>query len=363
VIPNKEKLINDGYLKTSKHPTEELYTYNYTQLAQFDKKVFIENPVLMECRGLILDKDDNVIARPFKKFFNYEEYGEGSVLGVLPDYKSFEVYDKLDGSLGILYPTSKGLAIATRGSFVSEQALWATNYLNNKHKDFQSAYFNKYFYSDITFLFEILYKENRIVVDYDEEGIILLSIIDNKTGEDWSRAEIESIAKEFKFSIVKKFDGVDDFEKIRDTIKRNNAEGFVIKFDNGLRVKLKYEDYVRLHRLVTGVSTKSIWEMLKNGDSFEDILECVPDEFHKFVLTTKNELEIKFKRIEHDSLSIYLKILPMPTRKEQAIYIINNHKNESPVVFQMLDRKDYKNSIWKMIEPKYKQPFKDREGN
>src|SRR4051812_16154524 len=84
-------------------------------------------------RGLIVDRDDNIIARPFGKFFNHGERlaaeelkslyaragkdGEGKQR--LPPV---HVYDKVDGSLGILYWTSSGPMIATRGSFQSEQA-------------------------------------------------------------------------------------------------------------------------------------------------------------------------------------------------------------------------------------------------
>ena len=69
----KKELIDLGYLKSAKHPTEDLWIYNYSQQAQFDKEAFIKYPILMECRGLVLDKNNNVIARAFGKFFNYEE--------------------------------------------------------------------------------------------------------------------------------------------------------------------------------------------------------------------------------------------------------------------------------------------------
>jgi hypothetical protein len=78
------------------HPTLPLFIHNYSEKTQFDKRW---DEVTMSCRGLILDNNGDVIARPWKKFFNY---GEGRLK--IDDVMPVEVTDKMDGSLGILYP-------------------------------------------------------------------------------------------------------------------------------------------------------------------------------------------------------------------------------------------------------------------
>lgn len=358
MIKDKEKLIVDGYLKEVKHPTEDLYLYNYTQMAQI---AGLNDPIwhsdLKGCRGLILDGEGRIVARPFSKFWNLEQYD-----GKLPDYNNFQVFDKLDGSLGVLYPKYNAIAISTRGSFESDQAKWATQLINENYVDFSKAYFANSIYQNSTFLFEIIYPENRIVVDYKgQKDLILLSVVDNNTGKDWDFTEIEHVAGEFGFPLVDRFDGITDFNSIRETNKRDNAEGFVVLFDTGFRVKLKYEEYCRLHRIVTGVSSKSIWEMLKNGDSFEEILECVPDEFHDFVLRTKKELEEQYASIESIARNCYHEVIGHETRKEQAQYIMRYYKKYASIVFIMLDGKPHEGVIWNMLKPAYQQPFKDRE--
>lgn len=366
-----QKLIDEGYINKIKHPTEELYLYNYSQKAQFEgmnSPLWKDHPELEWCRGLILNDKNEIIARPFRKFWNYEQYDNNG----LPPYKSFQIFDKLDGSLGIVYPTSKGIAVATRGSFQSEQALWATEFLNNNHKDFCEKLFWEYQtkgkFLD-TWLFEIIYPENRIVVHYNDfKGLIFLTAINNSMGNDWDFFFARSRAKEFGFEVVEKFDGIEDFTKIRDLIKRDNAEGFVILFNTGLRVKMKYEEYCRLHRIITGVSSKKIWEMLRAGDSFAEILELVPDEFHEWVNKVKNELEEKFNSIDTivqltcQTLSkiedIQEDIDAKEVRKRQASVILRDYKPLSSAIFSELDGKNSKDIIWKMIEPKYEQPFK-----
>ena len=62
-----------------------------------------------------------------------------------------------------------------------------------------------------------------------------------------------------------------------------NQEGFVIRFEDGLWLKFKFVDYVKLRRVLTQVTSKVIWEMLRDKTNFEDILERVPDEFYNWV--------------------------------------------------------------------------------
>lgn len=73
------------------------------------------NHATLTCRGLIADSEGTILARPSTKFFNLEQVEQ------LPD-EPFEVYEKLDGSLGILYWLDDEPYISTRGSFESPQS-------------------------------------------------------------------------------------------------------------------------------------------------------------------------------------------------------------------------------------------------
>ena len=110
-----EKEIEDGFINVQKHPTLDLFIYNYSQEAQFARRW---NEATINCRGLIADKDQNIIAKPLPKFFNLDEI-EGLNLKI-PN-EDFEVYNKMDGSLIILCFYNNQPIIATRGSFTSSQ--------------------------------------------------------------------------------------------------------------------------------------------------------------------------------------------------------------------------------------------------
>jgi RNA ligase len=284
----------------------------------------------------MLDAELRIVARPFKKFFNLEELPADEI----PD-EPFEAYEKIDGSLGILYWLANKPYIATRGSFISEQAIRATKNLNEQY----THTFDK-LDRNATFLFEIIYPGNKIVVDYgDKNDLVLLAVVDNATGEDLPLPDIG-------FPVVKKYDGINDLSLLK-SLEEENKEGFVIKFKNGLRVKVKFAEYLRLHRIVTGVSNVIIWEHLAEGRSFEDLLEKVPDEFYEWVKKTSADLTAQYNAILFDSQSSFKQL---DTRKETALYF--QMQKYRSILFAMLDGKSYDKIIWKMVRPTYAKPFK-----
>ena len=106
-----QPFVDEGYISVRPHPTEDLLIYNYTPKTQLQNKWTEET---MMCRGLIVKTDGTVVARPFKKFMNIEQY-EGEI-----PLEPFTVTEKVDGSLGILFFVGERPSIATRGSFTSE---------------------------------------------------------------------------------------------------------------------------------------------------------------------------------------------------------------------------------------------------
>ena len=113
-----DHLVDEGYITRRKHPSEDLFILNYTPKTQYEG---FWNDVTLSCRGLIVDSAGTIRARCFRKFFNYEEVFH-EVSTRTSSSMHFKVYDKVDGSLGILYWVGDEPFIATRGSFESEQA-------------------------------------------------------------------------------------------------------------------------------------------------------------------------------------------------------------------------------------------------
>ena len=328
-----QQMIDEDLVNANPHPTLPLTIYNYSKYCQFKSQW---NEITLQCRGLILDKDYNIIAKPFSKFFNLEE--EKSI----PN-EPYTIYEKLDGSLGILFYYD-GWHIATRGSFTSEQSVRAKQILDQKYSHLLSS-----LNTDWTYLFEIIYPENRIVLNYgNQEDLILLGIINRKTLQ-------EEELKDYGFPYLKpsQYDGM-NFKELKD-LNLQNHEGFVIKFENGKRIKIKFEDYVRLHGIVTEFSNKKVWEMLRDGKDINELIGIVPDEFFQKVKEVKEDIEKQFNNIKNKALKISEEVRSFKERKEIALHLSKNHKDVMSIVFGILDNKKIDDHIWRMIQPDFEK--------
>ena len=335
------KYIADELLLAQIHPDAPLMILNYSRKVQFEG---LWDEITLLCRGLIINSiTGDIVARPFIKFFNYEQH-KPEEIPVLP----FEAYDKMDGSLGILYWWNGVPYIASRGSFQSDQAKHANGVFHSRY----THTFDK-LNKGATYLFEIIYRQNRIVVDYEDmDDLVLLAVIENSTGND---LPLEDIG----FPVVKRYDGVKDWSTLRDD-KDMFKEGYIIRFSNGFRMKLKYEEYCRLHTIVTNVSNVSVWEILMANKPITELLERTPDEFDNFVKKTAADLTAKFQEIEIKHIKKALEFLskrPILSRKEIAEIIFQLEGYNSKILFEMNDGRNYSGTIWRMIKPRWAKPF------
>lgn len=199
--------------------------------------------------------------------------------------------------------------------------------------------------------------KNRIVVDYvDYEGLILLGAFDTKSGTEVSRKDLEELDG---FELVQKYD-FKDYQNLKE-LNWPNKEGFVVRFSNGHRCKIKFEDYVRLHRVITNFSSIDIWDALRNGDNLSYALENVPDEFDVWVKNKMVELRDKYYQVESESREWYNSLF-CEDRKEFAHSVLSKVPKElQGIVFNMFSKKDYSDPIWKLIRPVYEKPFWQKE--
>jgi RNA ligase len=288
--------VDDGLVSMRTHDSLPLHILNYTPEAAYSRHW---DDVTRKCRGLIYNYETmEVVARPFEKFFNWDEAGSP-----FPPSGPALRMEKVDGSLGILYRKEKheggcfvtvSYAIATRGSFHSEQAAWATGFFNAHMKEDLSAngatgkFFNPH--PSKTYLFEIIYPENRIVVDYgDYKGLVLIDVIDNATGfADTDEFDNCVWPDKIYRELVAGFDSGQAVEIA------SNEEGFVYLWPTrNFRTKMKSAEYIRIHRLVSNLSEKSVWESLVAGKTLDEIKVGLPEEFHDFVDGVYNEIMSK----------------------------------------------------------------------
>lgn len=341
--------IDNNLIVANKHPEYDIWILNYSPKAQL--KDFWDEYTL-SCRGLVIDANGNILARPFQKFKNFEEY-DVSEIDMSQDY---DVFEKMDGSLIILFyyePQMKWI-FASRGSFISEQVLEA-------QKMIVANVFDK-LNKNCTYLFEIIYPENHIIVNYgNKRELILLTVIETKSGFELYYDDLVNKYSKY-FTIVKRYKikNIDNIAELK-KFEEENREGFVVRFFNGFRVKIKFAEYIRLDGILTNVSNLTIWEHLMNKYDFNILLDRVPDEFYGWLKKVIASLELSYNDVERKALKEFVRIYYINDITDRKLFAMEAVKSEfRPILFKLYNKKSYDEIIWKQIKPKFSKPFHDK---
>ncbi len=349
-----QEYVDKKLLHMQVHPTLPLRIYKYTQECVFSR-AWDERTTNM--RGTVVDTDGNVYSNPFPKFFNFEEL---EVAGITLPKEPYKVYEKADGSMIQIFMYDGKFVVTSMGSFTSAHAVVAEKMFNEKYSHLKEFMNDKH-----TYLFELIYPLNKIVLHYgDEKKLMLLAVRDTETGEETPGA-LDS-ARELGFDVVDEVHR--SVDELKNEVKRDdfiNKEGFVVVYEGGLRIKMKYAEYFRLHKIVSNVNEKFVWEFVSQGKPIN--LENVPDETFKFIEDTKKMLLEKFDEKWKEAHKIYIESLNELSdihgddfsKKDFAVYILPRHKKMSGVLFKIWEQKPVTAAeiIWKMLEPKFEKGY------
>lgn len=379
--------IAQGYIRFQRHPTLPLAILNYSNECMFAN--YWSEPVQI-CRGLIIDttewdkgytSNSVIISRPFHKFFGLNQqdqpdYQEANLPKVTPT-----VTEKMDGWFGSLWKYGDQYGIASRGSFVSPGAEFGTSKLAKLIKYGAIDEFPKGY----TPIFEIIFKAGKVVVDYPFEGLVLLGLVNIETGEELPYDELKAVHEKIAAYAVGERPWIRlvkvhelDLQQclLADNLvlhlgHRNpegalqNFEGFVLTYPRPgtwpIKVKIKLEEYKRLHKLITGVTPQQIWNALH--DPMAPWLKGnIPDHFKKWAMNWRDLLYNDFQRGLYISVNAYndpeLNIagidLANNQDKKKLVEMLNERYPEyASVILQLVEGKNYEahQTIWKRIRP------------
>lgn len=344
--------VHDGLVEVRHHKTLQLRIYTHT------KKAVLEDfwdEVTTKCRGLVVHyPSGEIVARPFEKFFNINTmWRPDTLLSNLPLTKP-EITEKLDGSLGIYYNWEGKSGIATKGSFYSDQAVWATEHYNEYH-------YHSHWPQGWTPLFEIIAESvQHHVVHYGGlEQLVLITLVNNDTGEEMTWKEVASLALQNGFTVV------DEYPKksLGDVINedRKNREGYVLSWPVAgkppLKIKVKHESFLALQKIVHAATPKAILEALssKNVDVLNTWIGQTNDQLGMWVKEWVTKFNFRYANILLKcKLTTNTALSKCETRKEFAEYV-NAEASKfdfvyPSVCFAMLDDRDHQRIIWKFVE-------------
>ena len=285
---------SNGVFTESKHLIDgfNISIFNY-RLATYENFI---NPIndsslnYLELRGLtfVFNKDGSLFKRYLlmEKFFNINE-NKGTQLTDLNKLKIKSVYNKEDGSVisFVKLPNNKVVA-KSKASFDSYQANKA-NFIYNNDDDIKS-FVDDMLNIDIVPIFEYVSPFNKIVINYNNDELILLKLRNNKTGEYFN---IDNITEEWNIKVPEKFNyTLDELEELSKSVE--GKEGWVIEFENGLKVKKKTEWYFSLHKLYTEDLNKEnylIEKIIKV--EIDDVISILDNShYHDFIREKVNKI-------------------------------------------------------------------------
>ena len=253
--------------RVAMHETDRYVGFKYNINTTFNQ---LWDDVTVNARGIVFEKaTGRIAARPFKKFFNHTELmtveGNLTALGqkIAPEYRpnltgKFRAMNKIDGSLIICFydrhrPGEYKWRAKTGGSFTASQSDWAQIWIE---RNIDQTRLDPGF----TYLFEVVYNGDRHVVRYDFEGLVLLGVISNDTGEEVSLERLAEISKELnvRMSEVVEFDSFNDMmKKVSEYPKE--LEGVVVTFDNGYKCKLKGVEYCEMFKVMNNLTEREMF--------------------------------------------------------------------------------------------------------
>jgi RNA ligase len=363
----EEEFVRDylvtGLVSESLHKEFPLNMYTYSRKTVHDN---VWDGVTSKCRGIIIHRETNeIIARPFEKFHNY---ASTCVSQTKPEDFGFAIetqpciFEKLDGFMLTGYRWGGEEFLASKGSFHSIHAKWATaEWKKQSHPGFPTGW---------TPVFEGICRDLRIVIDYGTRSeLVLLALINNETGEEKPPTELAHYAAMNGLRTPKLTDGKHFDYLVRATAKEDamDGEGYVLTWFNPgappTRLKLKYIEYLRLHRMVTGVSPKRIWEVLSQAE-FKGLLQEYLDNstpwFSKFVTKWVTALRGEYETIQTEVAWLYGeasvavdKQRPFPNLgAERKAWAQEFTKTPwvSAALFAMLDGKSLEKSVWNYVK-------------
>lgn len=272
------------------------------------------HPVVMECRGIILDKDLNIVCRPFDRFFNL---GEGEDERQNIDWTTATVCEKLDGSLIKIYFWSGEWHCGTSGTAFAESNVgsWDMSFADLVEKaidgDLNEWCVENSLDEDNTYLFELTSPYNRVVTPYTETKLTLLAIRDTPSGKYYQKDSWCAT------DVVKTY----SFNNAQDAVQMANdlpamEEGYVVYNTEGIPVmKIKNPSYVAIHHIrgENSLLPKNVARLVLENEQ-EEYLTYFPED-KKWFLPIEEALRDLLQQMEE----VYAGVKGIESQKEYAL--------------------------------------------
>ncbi|MEM9543449.1 MAG: T4 RnlA family RNA ligase [Cyanobacteria bacterium P01_E01_bin.42] len=338
-----ENLCSQYHLKANRHHQyPNLVCLKYSQIESPMEEIIVQ-----QARGIIVDEDKNwdIVSYSYDKFFNY---GEPNAIAI--DWQNATVYDKLDGSLMVLYFYAGEWRVQSSGTpdATGQVNGFPFNFAELFWKVWRELSYALPEETEYCFSFELMTPYNRIVVKHESNRLILHGVRNVKTR---TEEAAKNWAARYNWEPVTTYP-LGSWSEILEAAKHldpMNSEGYVVCDRNFHRVKVKSPEYVALSHFRQGFSTRRMLEIiLKNeGDEF---LSYYP-EWREMYNSVQQKYDNFAKKIESE----YDRYKDIASQKDFALSI--KHLPYSGILFALRSGKStsIRESLQKTSLPKVEQ--------
>lgn len=316
-----EKLSNEYQIKVNRHQKySNLVCLKYSQLNSPMNEIIVQ-----QSRGIILDEAKNwqIISYSYDKFFNY---GEPNAVNI--NWENATVYDKLDGSLMVLYYYNNNWQVQSSGT---SDATGAVNGFPFTFADLFWRVWHELNYQlpndkEYCFSFELLTPYNRIIVQQNNNDLILHGVRNLQTLQEENP---KFWAEKYDFHLVKSFplNNWQAILKVAENLDPMASEGYVICDANFNRVKVKAPQYVAIAHLRSGFSTGKMLQIILTNEG-EEFLAYYPEWTQIY-----EQIKEKYDNLVKEIQETYEKYKNIPVQKDFALAI--KHLPYSGILFAL----------------------------
>ena len=222
-----------------------------------------------ECRGLLFNLQGELISRPLHKFFNVNQVDETQAHKIDLS-KPHVILEKLDGSFIRPLPMGDAYRLATKMG-ITDVSMQAEVFVADHPR--YDAFIRSCIASGVTPVFEWMSRQQRIVVDHPTDRLVLLAVRNNVHGTYIGIHGLRGLAEAWDLDLVREYEGTADnmqalLDETRDLV---DAEGWIIRFDDGHMLKLKGDWYVSRHSAKDSIGREKDTIAMLLSDTLDDI--------------------------------------------------------------------------------------------
>ena len=244
---------------------------------KYTKRVFYDglwNRFVEECRGTVIDRDFNIVSRPFTKVYNY---GIEKQAPKLADDVVVNAWRKVNGFMVSVTWYNDDILVSTTGSLDSDFCAMARELIDvEKYRAVCSAWPN------MTFMFECVHRNDPHIIP-EQEGMYLLGY----RQKDWNSKIVmdpkvlDTLAIQFGTLPVEYF-RVTVGELLAMT-KEVRHEGFVFYTNDGVSSKIKSPYYLTSKWVARNPRTDKLMR--------DDIKQNIDEEYYPLIDKIRENIE------------------------------------------------------------------------